>query len=132
MNAPVLPDISKRVAQYVALRDLIGEKDDAHKAQMKPYRETLEQLNSVLLQHLKGINAESAATEAGTVYQTAKKSASIADMTAFWEFVKATGDFDLVDKKANVTAVEAYIETNNAPPPGVNFTTRLVVGVRRG
>lgn len=130
MNAP-LPNIEKRVGQYLQLRDLIKKEDEAHKEKMKPLRETLEQLNSVLLKHLKGIGADSAATPAGTVYQTAKKAATIADMKAFWEYVVNAGDFDLVDKKANVTAVEDYITKNHAPPPGVNFSTALVVGVRR-
>lgn len=125
-------DFNKRVAQFVQLRDLIAEEDKAHKDAMKVKRDTLAQLNSVLLQHLTAVGADSVATPAGTVYQTAKKSASIADMNAFWDYVQLTKDFDLVDKKANVTAVEEYIAKNNAPPPGVNFSSMLVVGVRRG
>jgi len=39
--------------------------------------------------------------------------------------------WDLLDRKANVTAVSDFIEENNAPPPGVNFSTTYVVGVRR-
>ena len=126
-----MTDIAKRVEQFVKLRDLIKQKNDEHKKQMKPYNETLEQLNALLLAHLNGQSANSVATDAGTVYRTEKKSASLADAEAFMEFVVANGAYDLLDRKANVTAVEDHIKEHNAPPPGVNFTSTFTVGVRR-
>lgn len=124
-------DIGKRAAQYVKLRDLIKERNDAHKVSMKPLNETLEQLNACLLAHLMDIGANSAATDSGTVYRTEKKSASLADGKLFMDFVIANGAWDLLDRKANVTAVEEFIKGNAAPPPGVNFSSTYVVGVRR-
>lgn len=131
MNAPILPNFDQRVAQYVKLRDKIKELDDKHKEQMKPYREALEQLNGALLNHLNNVGADSVASPSGTVYRTEKKSASIADKTAFWTYVVTTANFDLIDYKANVTAVADHIDQNQQPPPGVNFTSRFEVGVRR-
>ena len=124
-------DIQKRVEQYIKLRSIISAKNDEHKKSMKPLNETLEQLNSVLLQHLNDLNCNSAATDSGTVYRTEKKSASLADAEAFMNFVIANQAFDLLDRKANVTAVEEHIRENDAPPPGVNFSSAFVVGVRR-
>jgi peptide methionine sulfoxide reductase MsrA len=126
-----MADIATRVAQYVALRDKIKAQDEAHKIAMKPAKETLEQLNSVLLAHLNGLAVNSASTDSGTVYRTEKKSASLADGKAFMDFVIANAAYDLLDRKANVTAVEEFIKGNNAPPPGVNFSSTYVVGVRR-
>jgi hypothetical protein len=98
---------------------------------MKPLRETLESLNSVLLAHLNDMGGNSIATDAGTAYRTEKKSASLADSEAFMNYVIANQAFDLLDRKANVTAVEEHIKENDAPPPGVNFSSTFVVGVRR-
>ncbi|RZN09703.1 hypothetical protein CWO91_16880 [Bradyrhizobium genosp. SA-3] len=126
-----MTDIAKRVEQFVKLRDMIKQKNDEHKKLMKPYNETLEQLNALLLAHLNGQSANSVATDAGTVYRTEKKSASLADAEAFMDFVIANGAYDLLDRKANVTAVEDHIKEHNAPPPGVNFTSTFTVGVRR-
>lgn len=148
MDAPTPPTkppvtVDTRVSQYVRLRDHIKALDDAHKKKMEPLRETLEQLNSDLLARLDQAGAESVKTEHGTVYKTAKKSASIADKSAFWAWVVATGDWDLLDYKANPTAVEDFIakraaeyeadptKPKPAPPPGVNFSKAFVVGVRR-
>jgi len=133
MTQPTLdpPNFEKRAGQYVKLRDMKKAIEDKHKEELKPINETLEQLNGVLLAHLNTVGADSVATALGTVSKTTKKTASIADMSAFWNFVVSQGDFDLLDKKANVTAVEAYIEANKSTPPGINFSTVEKVNVRR-
>jgi CRISPR/Cas system-associated protein Cas7 (RAMP superfamily) len=124
-------DINVRVAQYVKLRDFIKEKDDIHKKEIARYKETLDKLNAVLLDHLNVIGANSVATDGGTVYRTERKSASLADPKAFMDFVIANNAYDLLDRKANSVAVEAFIKENDAPPPGCNFNSTFVVGVRR-
>ena len=134
MNAPTtIPtlDISKRVDQYVQMRDKIKVLDDEHKERMKPFKQTLEKLNGLLLDHLNTIGGDSVKTEAGTVYRSEKKSASLEDPDAFMTHVVENELWDLMDRKANVTAVADYIEEHHAPPPGVNFSTTYVVGVRR-
>lgn len=124
-------DINVRINQYVALRDKIAALDKAHKEKMAPFREMLDTLGGVLLTHLGNIAADSVATPSGTVYKTTKYSAAIADGSAFWSFVESQNAWDLIDKKANVTAVKEFIEQNHTPPPGVNFTSVATVGVRR-
>lgn len=130
MTTPTV-DIAKRVAQYVQLRDEIKKKDDEHKEAMRPFRETLDRLNSVLLEHLNSVGGESVRTGAGTVYRSEKKSASLADPDAFMRYVIQHEEWDLMDRKANVTAVADYIAEHGAQPPGVNFSTTFQVGVRR-
>ena len=137
-QAPATPPvdtatIEHRVEQYVKLRDTIRELDDAHKTKMAPFREMLERLNGVLLDHLNQVGVDSARTGAGTVYRTEKKSASLADKTAFLTWIQVSGEWDMLDYKANPTAVQAFMDENNgALPPGVNWSNTFVVGVRRG
>jgi hypothetical protein len=125
------PNINQRIDQFVLLRDKIKMLDDAHKEKMKPFREALETLGNIMLKHRESIGADSVAGKSGTVYRTVKHSASIADVNAFWEFVVANEAWDMLDKKANVTAVGDFIEENQTTPPGINFTTVMSVGVRR-
>jgi hypothetical protein len=136
-------DFNTRVGQYVKLRDKIKEIKEAHKLQLAPYVETLEQLNGILLDHLNQISADSTVTASGTVYRTEKKSASIADADVFWGWVVQHKDVrDYIDIKANVTAVEEHIKAMEklaqsdptivpSAPPGVNWSSRYEVGVRR-
>jgi len=133
--APAQPvDLNTRVAQYIKLRDLKTELKAKHKAELEPIDQAMEQLDQVLLGALNAQNAENVKTASGTVYKSVKESASMADPAAFWSYVIASGNFDLIDKKANVTAVKAHIEdpaNNGQPPPGVNFTSVVLPRVRR-
>jgi hypothetical protein len=117
---------------YVKIREEIKRLDDAHKEVMRPHRERLEKLNSFLLNRLNDLGCDSIRSSSGTIYRTERKTASLADADAFMQFVIANQAFDLLDRKANTTAVSEFIATHNAPPPGVNFSTTYLVGVRRG
>lgn len=134
MTTNVTPqvNIEKRIEQYVKLRDHIKELDDAHKASMAPFREALEKLNGLLLNHLNTVGVDSAKTGAGTVYKTNKESVSLEDPASFMRHVIGTENWDLLERKANLTACKAFAEENVTMPPGVKFSSTQVVGVRRG
>lgn len=129
--APPAFDAEKRVAQFVALRDKIKAIEEKQKADLAPYKETLEKLKAVLLAHLNSTKQESASTTAGTFYKTDKKSASLEDADAFMRHVIGTEAWDLLDRRANVTAVEDFIKEHQMPPPGVKWAVKQDVGVRR-
>lgn len=124
-------NIEKRIEQYIKLRDHIKSLDDAHKATMAPFRETLEKLNAVLLNHLNTVGVDSAKSASGTVYKTMKESVSLEDPSAFMRHVIGTENWDLLERKANLTACKAFAEENVTMPPGVKFSSMQVVGVRR-
>jgi hypothetical protein len=48
------------------------------------------------------------------------------------DFVIETQDWDLLDRKANVTAVQDYMQKTGELPPGVKLNRDMVAGVRRG
>jgi hypothetical protein len=125
-------DFEKRVMQFVACRDKIASMDKEHDAKVKPYKQALEMLRGELLGHLNTINADSVNSKAGTVYKSQKKSATIADPGAFRSFIIEHGLYDLVDWRANAPQVEKYMNDNKELPPGVNYSSVFVVGVRRG
>jgi hypothetical protein len=128
---PVAIDIAKRVDQYVKLRDKIKQMEDEFDQVIKPYKEALEQLNSLLLDHLNTTNQDSAKTVAGTVYRSERVTASLADAAAFRRFVIGGELWDLADWKANATTVQQFNSENGALPPGVNLNRMYKVGVRR-
>lgn len=119
------------VDKFVKLRDKIKEIKDKHEAELTPYKEAMDRLQGILLDHLNSIGADSVNTQHGTVHRTRKDSASVADMTAFWNWVVSQNDFDFVDRRANVTAVREYIEKHHQVVPGVNFSSTYIAGVRR-
>ncbi len=131
-QAPLPPvDMELRVAQFVKLRDLKEEIAQRHKEELAPIQEALNDLQEELARGLSMANADSIKTACGTASFTTKASASIKDMEAFWTWVVTQSAFDLIDKRANVTGVQAHIAQHNAPPPGVNYTEMRAVNVRR-
>lgn len=124
-------DINNRIEQYVTLRDKIKSLDEEHKEKMKPFREALDGLNSLLLDYLNNLNVDSAATGHGTVYRTLKESASLEDADAFMRHVIGTESWELLERKASLTAVRAFVEENGSLPPGVKLSSIQQVGVRR-
>lgn len=124
-------NVDALVGQYVKLRDKIKEADDSHKEKMAPAREHLEKLNAALLVQLQAIGGDSIKTPHGTAYKTTKRSATVADQGEFRAFVIEQRAWDIADWRANAPAVEAYLQENEALPPGVNLTSTVVTGVRR-
>jgi hypothetical protein len=119
------------IGQYVKLRDRIEQVDAAHKEKMKPAREMLESLNNQILDALNKTGGKSISTANGTAYRTAKSSASIEDAVSFRDYVIANELWEMLDWRANKTAVEEHLKDYEAPPPGVKFSSVFVVGVRR-
>lgn len=132
MAPPSAVDMEKRVEQFIKLRDLKAKIEERHKDELKPINSAMEQLKELMAKGLDALNVDSAKTACGTVSFSAKASAALADKSAFWTYVVTTGQFDLIDYKANVTAVKEHIENHQGQaPPGVNFSVFRDVGVRR-
>lgn len=125
-------DMELRVGQFVKLRDKKAEIEERHKEELRPINEALEGLKEVLKAGLDQVGADSIKTSCGTASFTTKASASIADKEVFWTHVVTSGDFSLIDYKANVTAVRDWIEANQGQHvPGVNYSSYRDVNVRR-
>lgn len=123
--------MEKRIAQYVQVRDTIKERNDKFASEMQPLIETQNMLTAWLTQKLETVGAESVKTKAGTAYTTTRYSATLADPQVFMDFVKTNDKFELIDRKANATAVRDFVETTGSLPPGVNLNAIRTVGVRR-
>lgn len=125
------PDIDGKIDKVIRLRDAIKEADKRHKDRMAPAREKLEALENELLAILNQLNVNKTGGKHGTVFKSHRNSATIADGSVFREYVIGNELWDLVDWRANATAVAEHITENHVPPPGVNFSTVVTVNVRR-
>jgi hypothetical protein len=129
---PSVVDLNKLIDSYVALRDRRRAIEDKHKSELEPYKKIMEELEQKLLAVMQASGVDSVSTRGGTAYQKTRLSATIKDGTAFRAYVIQNQAFDLVDWRANANAVFEHIEDNNGvPPPGVNPSTYISVGVRR-
>jgi hypothetical protein len=123
--------LEKRVEQYIAVRDKIKEIQDKHSEELAPLIEMQNLLTTWLQDFLSTAGAQSVKTSEGTVYASTRYSASLGDPQAFMDYVIKNSAFDLMDRKANATAVRDFVETHKSLPPGVNLNAIRTIGVRR-
>jgi hypothetical protein len=131
VNTTTPVDIEKRVKQYVVIRDHIKAIEEKHKKELAEWKDIQDKLTGIIQGALEACGAESIKTSEGTAYTTTRYSASLADPKAFMDHVILNGSFELMDKKANATAVRDYVAETGALPPGVNLSSMSTIGVRR-
>jgi hypothetical protein len=126
------PDsVGKWIEHYVAIRDKLKQMEEDHTKKIAPLVDLQNKLTGLLQGFLDQSGSESVKTAHGTCYTSTRYSASLPDAGAFMKFVVDNQQFDMLDRRANATAVRAYVEANGALPPGVSLNALRTVGVRR-
>lgn len=124
--------VDKRVQQFIMIRDALKVLEDKHETEKAPLLEAKKLVEGWLQQFMETARCESIKTQYGTCHFTSRTTASVADPQAFMDFVIQNKQFDLLDRRANATAVREYVKDHQgAQPPGVNLSTIRTVGVRR-
>ena len=124
-------DMNKRTMQYIQIRDALKRVDEKYDAERKPLLEIQEQLAGIIRSFMDTNKLDNLKTAAGTCYTSTRYTASLADPQAFMDFVIRTGKFELMDRRANSTAVKDFVEENNHLPTGCNLNAVQTLGVRR-
>lgn len=119
------------VEKYVSVRDRKKLLVDKHKEDVAKFDNVLEKIEGVLLQVFQAEGVDSCKTPAGTAYKTTRTSATVADWAEVFGFISRTENWQMLDRKVNKLAVEAYKEEHNELPPGVNWREEVVINVRR-
>lgn len=127
-NAVKVDDV---IRAYITIRDTIAQIKARQKAELQPYNEALDKLELQVLQVLNDAGVESMKTSAGTAYTSTKTSVTVADKSAFMDYVTSNNAFELLDVRANKTAVDGFLEENQDVPPGVNVRREITVNFRR-
>jgi len=118
-------------AAYIAARDRIAARDAANKEANLDDKVLMDKIET----YFKGISpiegTDQWKTKHGTIYFTTKYSAKLVDPEAYLDYAISTESLDLLEKRASVTAVRAFVETHGQLPPGVELSSRTEVNVRR-
>lgn len=103
----------------------IEAREKAFKESLHPDKVALDILETELLQELntRGLKSCSVVSDdprlSGTLYTTIRLSSKVEDAERFFGYVLKTGQTDLLFARAADKAVQAFIEENKEPPPGV-------------
>lgn len=124
--------ISEAVEIYIKMRDKKAQMKAAYEASVAPLTEKMNKLEAKLLHIFNETGMDSVKTPLGTAYTSTRTSVSIADRDAFTNFVKETGDFNMLELRPSRTAVPEFADMNGGElPPGINVSITRTVNVRR-
>lgn len=130
-EAPQVPeDISMRVLQYRKVREAIAAIKERHEKELAAPKEVLERLGGLLDAFLLKASVETVRTKNGTFFRGTRFTATVQDPAAFMDHVIANQQWDLIERRANSTAVKDFIEKHKHPVPGVNLNSITTVSVR--
>lgn len=146
------PGMASLTKLYLRLR---GAHDDIKRQateRMAPINHGMELLEAHFLDQMNTLKVDSLKNEAGTPYRSTRVSITVADNSAFVDFVLTTaleslpiadearekiiqaitesGMFALIEARASKSAVEAYLEETSELPPGLNRREESTVNVR--
>src|SRR5882672_8774206 len=119
--APKDPPFGQLIALYLETRDAKAEIEKQHKLHLKQYSDIMQLIEGKLMAHLQEQEGQSLSSEVGTAYLSHKRSAPIHDAVAFKNYVIENRAWEMLDWKANVTAVGDFLTEHEMPPPGVNL-----------
>lgn len=128
----MIEDMEKRTRQFIEVRDMIKHLEDEAKDKIKPWKAIQDELAGKIQEFMSVNNLQNLKTSSGTCYTSTRHTATLADPDIFMKYVIEHKAFDLLDRRANSTAVKEFIERTKALPPGCNISAITTLGVRRG
>ena len=125
------PHIDAYVEAFIECRDRLRVLKENYETACAPLHDLQERLSGKLREFMDTHQVQNLKTKHGTCYTSTRWNASLADPDAFMKFVIANQQFDLLDRRANATAVKAYVQEHSQLPPGCNLHGIQQVGVRK-
>jgi hypothetical protein len=123
----------KVVARMITLRDQMQEIQRVADSEIAKLKEQYAKGEAFLLAQLNAMGeGASMKLSTGTVFTTQRLLANVADKGAFAQFVRETGEVELLQMRVSTTVLKDYMEQHdNAVPPGLNTTTARTINIRR-
>ena len=120
------------IEEYITLRDAKKHADETYAEFVKQnYSNRMGDLERILLDTLNKLGVDSLAGQTGTVYKKLTTSVTVGDAREFRRHVIGSEEWDLIDWRANKTAVNDLVEQGGELPPGINRSAFYSVGVRK-
>lgn len=131
MDTPKV-DLDAAIAHYLQLRDYKSKLEAEHKARVAEVNQQMTNAENYFLNYLNTSGQSGGKFPSGTLVVKTKTQTNLADREKFAEFVKTTGQIELMQMRVSSTAVSEYMEANNNQlPPGVEVTQVRAVEIRR-
>ena len=129
------PKMTRAIRAAILIRskrdELKKEYDEAFNKVDAPLKDQYDKLRLWITNQLNQVG-QGVRTEAGTAFFKEVEKAKIVDWLSFSEYVRSTGDLDLLEHRASKTAVQQHIEDSQGEvPPGIHWDVERVLNLRK-
>jgi hypothetical protein len=121
------------IAKVVEDRDKIAELKKEFDSKVEELKNLQEKRLAWLHSKLDELGVDSFKTEFGTCFKTKKDSATVKDKEVFFDWVYSEWDTrkHFIKKGVDKMMVKERVSDGETPPPGIDYTTFIDIGVRR-
>lgn len=119
------------VDKMLALREQRAKLKKEFEEQDRKLREMYERGENWLLKHLQDTGHKSFKVDGATVFTKVNNRYSFGDWAAFSEWVKQTGEVELLQHRVSSTNMETFTKENGELPPGIKKDPVVSVNIRK-
>lgn len=145
-------DAATLTRAYLKMRAAKADLEDQAKKKLAPIKDSMEQIENHFLAKMLEMGVDSLKNAEGTPYKTTKTSVTVADNSAFVDFVLTqalsglpvseearnkikqamieSGQLALIEARASKTACEAYLEETHELPAGLTRRAEVAVNIK--
>ena len=117
---------------FIQMRDAKAEIVAKSDAEVKAIELQMDQLSDAMNDMCKAVGADSIKTAHGTIIRSIKERIWPAQKDVFAEFVRDTGEVNLLEMRVHQGNMKEYMKENgDVLPPGLNIDRKYEVTVRR-
>lgn len=121
------------VGKYIQLRDKKAQIKKEYSTKVEKIDEAMTAIeNAILSTFDKMGGVQSIRTTHGTPYISLRESVTVADRDSYFDFVRENEAWDMLESRANKTAVLQYKEEHDELPPGLNYRAERMINIKRG
>jgi hypothetical protein len=121
------------IAEYIELREEKKVYEEKIKEAMHDrFEARMDAIEANLMAFLLANESEGVRTPTGTAFKRVETSVTVGNQDEFRRHVIGTQQWELIDFRANKTAVKTFVEEHEGQlPPGVNMNQTTVISVRK-
>jgi len=120
------------VAAYIAQRNVIQEREEAHKAEMEALKADLDAISEKLLEVCNSQNADSIKTPAGTVSRRVQSRYWASDWENLYAFILENEAPFLLERRIHNGHMQQFLDDNpDLLPIGLQKESKYVIQVRK-
>lgn len=119
------------VDHYLRVRRKKQALKNKYEDDIKPLDEAMKKFEAWLQAKMLADGVKSYSTEAGTAYTSSVEQATVSDMPALLEYIKANDAWHLLEKRVSKTGVREILDADQPLPPGINWYTAQSVNIRK-